>query len=241
MKNLRLVVLSVFSFFLLNGQAKGKVTYRVSADKSSIELPYENPENNEARNKALETIHESQPVDAYLIFNDSIGMYYVQPKSEIPEWNNTDGFISITPSDINIIWLMAGGDNVFYTDWSRSYNIKTFNAMGQTNRIIKDVKTWDITDETKVILGYNCKKAISKKNTRHVAWFTEAIPVKHGPNGAHGLDGLVLEFLSHKFSYAAIKVELNHPEVADITEPKNGELISYDKFKKKHGHLLKPD
>jgi len=241
MKSILLNLITVFSFLLLNSQTKGKVTYRVTVDKSEIEMPYENPDNDEYRNEALETIHESKPVDAYLVFNDSIGMYYVQAKDDIPEWDNTDGFIAITPSNTNVIWLMAGGDNVFYTDWSRNYNIRTFDALGYNNRIIKDIKTWNVTDETKEILGYTCKKAISKKNDKHVAWFTDAIPVKHGPNGTHGLDGLVLEFISHKFSYVATKVELNHPEADDITEPKDGELITHEKFKKKHGHLLKPD
>jgi GLPGLI family protein len=54
---------------------------------------------------------------------------------------------------------------------------------------------WVITDETKTILGYVCKKATGKndRNQDLIAWFTESIKVPSGPAWFNGLPGMILE------------------------------------------------
>ena len=224
MKN-KLAFLLVLTSLLAWSQTKGKITYNVSLDKSSIEAPYENPENTDSQNEALEMLHEAQPVDAYLIFNDSISLYYVEDK-EAPKFENIDGAISINPSGVNFNRNMAGGDKLYYTDWSRNYNIKSMDVLGEKKRVIIDSTSWTITDETKTIKGYTCKKAIKGSDDKRIAWFTEDIPVKHGPRGFNGLPGLILEFYNNKHHYVVKDIELNHPEVKEILEPKEGELIT---------------
>ena len=52
---------------------------------------------------------------------------------------------------------------------------------------------WDITNETKKILDFECIKAISKnKDYLITVWFTKDIPVSAGPSNFLGLPGLVL-------------------------------------------------
>lgn len=52
---------------------------------------------------------------------------------------------------------------------------------------------WEITDDTKKISGYTCKKAISKLMGLHFeAWYTDEIPVNAGPEKYDGLPGLIL-------------------------------------------------
>lgn len=53
---------------------------------------------------------------------------------------------------------------------------------------------WEITDETKTVLGYECNKAVTDfRGRRWIAWFTPDIPVQEGPWKLCGLPGLILE------------------------------------------------
>ena len=71
---------------------------------------------------------------------------------------------------------------------------------------------WEITEETKIIKGYHCKKAISNKfDVLVTAWFTEEIPVKAGPEKYDGLPGLILHLtnLGQEFTAETIEIQEN--------------------------------
>lgn len=90
---------------------------------------------------------------------------------------------------------------------------------------------WEITNESKQILGYTCYKANGKKiyndsialNTKIEAWFTKDILVPHGPKGINGLPGLILE--AHHLSYHLYAEEINLNTKEVITIPNRGEKI----------------
>jgi GLPGLI family protein len=68
---------------------------------------------------------------------------------------------------------------------------------------------WEITNETKMIGGYNCKKAISRTiNSYFTAWFTEDIPIKAGPEKFDGLSGLILSVNTGYTEFTAEKIEI---------------------------------
>jgi GLPGLI family protein len=86
---------------------------------------------------------------------------------------------------------------------------------------LKDFK-WVLLNETKVIKGYTCKKAVGYLNEYPVtAWFCEDIPVNDGPFFYSGLPGLIIEVqlsTSYKISLETLKI-VN--ENIDIAEPVN--------------------
>lgn len=68
---------------------------------------------------------------------------------------------------------------------------------------------WKITQETKIIKGYKCKKAVSKNfNSLVTAWFTEEIPIKAGPEKYDGLPGLIVHLQNLGQEFTAEKIEI---------------------------------
>lgn len=230
MKNL-LFILLFFTAIIGFSQTKGKITYKVSMIKDSLDLPYENPENTDTRNEVLEMMHNAQPVEAYLIFNDSIALYDIEPDTELPIWNNDNGNITTGRAKINLTWIFAGGDGLYYTDWSRNYNISQKDVFNVAKRIKKDSVKWVLTNETKNIKGYECLKA-KIEDTKIEVWYTPKIPVKHGPKGINGLPGLVLEVRSGKRFLTTVKnIDFNNTEYELIEEPTEGPLIEEKEYR----------
>ena len=81
------------------------------------------------------------------------------------------------------------------------------------------VQDWIISDETEKILGYQCKKAIYKRNdVEFTAWFTEEIPISDGPFLYSGLPGLILKISSKYLDIVAYDVKIKN-ETIDIKLP----------------------
>jgi GLPGLI family protein len=73
---------------------------------------------------------------------------------------------------------------------------------------------WEITDETKIIEGFKCKKAISNwHNFESIAWFAEDINTSIGPDKYDGLPGLILNVYTQYFEWKAIKINQNNNQI----------------------------
>ena len=68
------------------------------------------------------------------------------------------------------------------------------------------------------------------KDTEVTAWFTNAIPVSHGPGKFWGLPGLILELTEDKTTYLCSKIILNPKVRKPIEVPKKGKIISQEAF-----------
>lgn len=88
---------------------------------------------------------------------------------------------------------------------------------------------WKILNETKTILGYKCKKAVSKTDDSVVAWYTSDISSSVGPREYYGLPGLILEVKDDSLTITAIDVKL-----ADINTkleaPTKGKKVSREEY-----------
>lgn len=74
---------------------------------------------------------------------------------------------------------------------------------------------WQLSNNTEVLLGYNCKTATGKFGNRiYKAWFCPDIPIADGPYKFVGLPGLILkvEDLNKNFSFTAISILKNTPQ-----------------------------
>ncbi len=229
MRKTLLVLLMSFTFTLY-GQTYGKVTYLATLNKDSIQMPSEALKEDMARYEALQMIHGSHPVESYLVFCDSIALYRVEPKIDIPGWQNVDGKITITKANLNLTWVFAGGESLHYTDWSRDWDIAQKEVFFERKRIKYEPKQWINTTDTKTILGYTCFKA-KLQGTKIEAWYTTELKVKHGPRGYNGLPGLVLEVKQNRFLLKAIDVDLTNNEYEVIEEPIKGTIMPESEYK----------
>jgi GLPGLI family protein len=102
--------------------------------------------------------------------------------------SQSNGFFSGEPA--------AQQNNLIYTDFSTGLSTiqktvyeETFLLKDTTRKI-----TWKITDETREIAGYSCRRAnaIMMDSIYVVAFYTDKIAVSGGPESFSGLPGMIL-------------------------------------------------
>ena len=99
---------------------------------------------------------------------------------------------------------------------------------------------WKLSNETKRINKYLCKKATGKFRGRtYNAWFTEEVPINKGPWKLHGLPGLIVEITDNlnevRFDLSSLK---NINETIDV-DIKNKKQISWEEYKIKERKKIK--
>lgn len=119
-------------------------------------------------------------------------------------------------------------DNVVYSDLSDVKGITQKNVF-ETNFLIQDslrrIK-WKITDETRVIAGFNCRRAnaIIMDSIYVVAFYTDEILTGSGPESFTGLPGMILGVsLPHQhITWFATKVEAVPISESQVEPPVKG-------------------
>lgn len=94
----------------------------------------------------------------------------------------------------------------------------------------KDAK---LSDKTKKIAGYNCKKAtVTVRNEEYTVWYTQDLPFSYSP--INGLlpdgNGVVLSAEGSRRSFTATKVDFK-PVTTDISLPANAEKVTEDQLR----------
>lgn len=89
---------------------------------------------------------------------------------------------------------------------------------------------WEILDQTKEILGYECQKAVCDfRGRRYEAWFTWEVPISEGPWKFEGLPGLIMAVADDQGHYSF--------EIAGIMQVENTPInyadAKYHKTKRK--------
>jgi GLPGLI family protein len=137
------------------------------------------------------------------------------------------GFFSIPVTDQN---------NVVYTDLE-NHTITAQKTVFEETFLLKDslrkIK-WKITDETREIAGYTCRRAngLMMDSIYVVAFFANQIPISGGPESFSGLPGMILEVaLPHEnLIWRATKVtEASVPE-ASVVPPKKGKAVNSEQL-----------
>lgn len=142
--------------------------------------------------------------------------------------NTTGGFFNAP---------MAGQRNTVYSDIQTGKTIiqkQVFEQAFLVKDSLRKIK-WKVTDETRDILGYSCRRAngLLMDSIYVVAFYTDKIHVSGGPETFNGLPGMILEVaLPHEnVIWVATKVtDSTIPESA-IAPPKKGKPVNNSDLK----------
>jgi GLPGLI family protein len=144
-----------------------------------------------------------------------------------------------TPNDADIPANMLMGDspmlnqfNTIFTDLPAKSAVDQKKVFEQTYLVKDSVRKikWKITDETRDIAGYTCRRAngIYLDSVYIVAFYTTRIPVPGGPESFNGLPGMILGVaLPHEnITWFATKVTEGYTSQNDIAPPKKGKATN---------------
>jgi GLPGLI family protein len=133
-------------------------------------------------------------------------------------------------SDIFIVSIMPllGQNNTIYSDLNKGLIVAQRKVLGDVFLVSDSTRKikWKITDETRDIAGYHCRRAngLMLDSIYVVAFYTTQIPVPGGPESFNGLPGMILGVaLPHEnVSWFATKVtDTTLPDNA-VIPPKKG-------------------
>ena len=125
-------------------------------------------------------------------------------------------------------WGNEGEDNIWYNDYANEKFVQQKSVFGDTY-ILTDslIKIdWKVTNETREIAGFNCRKAVGKlfDSVYVFAFYTDEITLSGGPMGLHGLPGMILGITIPRMfsSWVATKLEINGVNYSTINAPSKG-------------------
>ncbi len=127
-------------------------------------------------------------------------------------------------------------NNTIYTDLNDKMTIAQRRVLGDAFLVTDSTRKieWKITDETRDIAGYHCRRAngIMLDSIYVVAFYTTQIPVPGGPESFNGLPGMILGVaLPHEnITWFATKVTDTTLPDNIIVPPKKGKKIDNKAF-----------
>lgn len=135
-------------------------------------------------------------------------------------------------TDNNRMWQSPAEDNIIFTDLQSHLSTSRKNVYEQGFLINDTARTinWKITDETRNIAGFECRRAnaLIMDSIYVVAFYTESIIPSGGPESFTGLPGMILGLaIPHEhITWFATKVYNEQIPEATLKAPAKGKKIS---------------
>ena len=235
MKNKFTIVLLFFTSSIIWGQSNfSGIVYYESTISEKILKEYLKKKKDSIKNKELiktldKVYFQAKPINSKITFKNGSGIYEVDDNMSID-----DNDVGLSIAKIN-----AGGTSkYYYNDKDKKYLIKNCESLGDCFIYPNEFLEWKLTQETKTINGYKVLKA-TRANEKVIAWYTPEIPVSFGPKGEYGLPGLILELEISRSIFRVKKIILNPKDEVHVIEPKGGEFVTLEEYKKIIGKAKK--
>jgi GLPGLI family protein len=121
--------------------------------------------------------------------------------------------------------------NLIYSSYAKNIRLSTHRKYLVEGKLTSF--NWEITGEVATIADLPCRKATHKYPSGKIveAWFTDQIPFSAGPNGFHGLPGLILKLSTSGNTIEAQKITFVTNPV--IKAPTEGERIKREELQQK--------
>ena len=207
----------------------GVIEYEKTANMYAIFKKGINKDNESFLQPAFEAYKKNQPqfkkLKSTLSFTDNKTMF-----KPIEDEGGNGGF-----------WgndAMIKQNNTTFTDLTANTFISQKNVFEETF-LLKDTTRkikWKITDETREIAGYTCRRAnaLVLDSVYVVAFYTDEIPVPGGPESFTGLPGMILGLaLPHEnITWFATKVTQAVVDAKAMLPPKKGKPVNNAELRK---------
>jgi GLPGLI family protein len=142
-------------------------------------------------------------------------------------------------------WQAPAQDNIVFSDLDNAKAVSQKNVF-ETNFLVQDSLRqirWKITDETRTIAGFNCRRAnaIIMDSIYVVAFYTDEILTTSGPESFTGLPGMILGVsLPHQHvTWFATKVEAVPVAENQVEPPAKGKKIDNAALRQTVGPRMK--
>jgi GLPGLI family protein len=166
-----------------------------------------------------------------LLYNEDEMKFYANDIPEIVK-NDIDSFLLI--SDIQGIYHRKNNSNDLYIEIDEYGDEKNFIVRK------KWITDWTLTNEKKLICGYECLKATCILNVDYgddnvnklyplTAWYCPELKYSYGPKGYGGLVGVILEVEELFVVYRADKITINEDN-EKIALPNDKKIITESKM-----------
>ena len=217
-----------YIFAQTNFITKGKITFERRVSQFKI-----NESDNADDNiwmAEMKKVMTKTPSDIYTLQFSEQQTYYKLAKE------NTDNkymFGVLKPNENNFVLqnLVESKTNMLRTVFENDYQLQDS---------IKQYE-WKMTGEVRDIIGFECKKAITKicDSVIVVAFYTDQIPVKAGPENFNGLPGMILGLAVPRLAatWFATKLELDNEPIPTV--PNKGKKVKWTDINKELSKGLK--
>lgn len=145
----------------------------------------------------------------------------------------------------NTWYQEVASKNVVYNDYKTQRTV-TQKPVAEETFLVEDSLLsirWKLTADTRTIAGYECRKAIGfvDDTLAIFAFYTDEILVNGGPEGIHGLPGMILGVGVPRLhtTWFATKVEVNGISVNNITPASKGKKVDRRKMISSLDEVLK--
>lgn len=221
------MILFVWMFLsgLVVGAQELTVTYRVTFNTQSPDLFAEAGLNEEMR---------SSLANAYRDVSFEYRLSYINGESEfrlIPSTEKQEITFMGQKIDVSASMAQQAANNVTYKNHTEGVVIDKVNVLGKSYLVTDDLKHGKTKfnvqgDDSRTILGFECKKAVSSDGKQTV-WFTPHIPIGNEPV-ASGLPGLILALDNGQQIYTATQIEEKVGQ--QPARPSGSETMTKDDF-----------
>jgi GLPGLI family protein len=130
-------------------------------------------------------------------------------------------------------WYRPMGDkNVVYNDYKTGTTISQKPVFEETFLLEDSLLRikWKLTGDLRTIAGYDCRKAVGIINDSIAvfAFYTDELLVNGGPEGIHGLPGMILGVGIPRLhaTWFATKVEVFDVNMKPVTPPAKGKKVT---------------
>ncbi|GAA4335784.1 GLPGLI family protein [Mucilaginibacter gynuensis] len=156
-------------------------------------------------------------------------------KSTLTFGNNTTLYNPLPADTWVYYWYdspMANQLNIVFSDLTKRTSVIQKDFYERTYLVKDSLRTikWKITDETRVIAGYNCRRAnaLVLDSIYVVAFYTDEIHISGGPESFNGLPGMILGVaVPHEnVTWFATKVTEKAIENKTLVPPTKGKAVN---------------